>query len=157
MPNVKPIPDGYHTVTPHIVVKDIRRAVEFYKKAFGAEERFMMPGPDGKSLMHGEMKIGNSHVMLAAENPQWKSAGPLTLGGTPVSLSLYVTECDKSFKRAVDAGAKELRPVSNQFYGDRMGTLEDPFGHVWSIGTHVEDVPPEEMRRRSEEMMKQKA
>ncbi len=154
MANVKPIPDGYHTVTPHIVVKDIRRAVEFYKKAFGAEERFMMPGPDGKSLMHGEMKIGNSHVMLAAENPQWKSAGPISLGGTPVTLSLYVTECDKSFKRAVDAGAKPEMPPTDMFWGDRFAMVSDPDGHKWSIATHTSDPTQAQMAEGMKAMCK---
>jgi len=145
MANVKPIPDGYYTVTPHIVVKDIRRAVEFYKKAFGAEAGLMIPGPDGKSVMHGEMKIGNSNVMLAAENPQWDSRGPATLGGSPVTLALYVTECDKSFKRAVDAGATPGMPPTDMFWGDRFAMVVDPDGHKWSIATHTSDPTPAQM------------
>ncbi len=152
MANVKPIPDGYHTITPHIVVKDIRKAVEFYKKAFGAEERFMMPGPDGKTLMHGEVKIGDSHMMLGAENPQWNSRGPLSLGGTPVTIALYVTDCDKSYKRAVDAGAKPGMPPSDMFWGDRWSMVTDPDGHNWSIATHTSDPTPAQMAEGMKKM-----
>jgi PhnB protein len=153
---VKPIPEGYQTVTPYLVIKGAGAAIDYYKKVFGATERMRMPAPGGM-IGHAELTIAGSVIMLADEFPQMGFRGPKAVGGTPVSLMLYVPNVDEVFKRAVDAGAKELRPVANQFYGDRMGTLEDPFGHVWSIGTHVEDVSPEEMRRRSEEMMKQKA
>ena len=153
---VKPIPEGYQAVTPYLVVQGASAAIDYYKKVFGATERMRMPAPGGM-IGHAEIQVGGSVIMLADEFPQMGFRGPKSVGGTPVSLMLYVTNVDEVFKRAVDAGAKALRPVADQFYGDRMGTLEDPFGHVWSIGTHVEDVPPEEMRRRSEEMMKKKA
>ena len=153
---VKPIPEGYQTVTPYLVVQGAGAAIDYYKKVFGATERMRMPAPGGM-IGHAEIQVGGSVIMLADEFPQMCFRGPKSVGGTPVSLMLYVPNVDEVFKRAVDAGAKELRPVADQFYGDRMGTLEDPFGHVWSIGTHVEDVSPDEMRRRSEEMMKQKA
>ena len=152
----KPIPDGYSAVQPYLIVDGAARAIEFYKAAFGAAERMRLDAPGGR-IGHAELTIGGSVIMLADEFPDMGYRGPKAFGGSPVSLMLYVPNVDEVFKRAVDAGAKELRPVSNQFYGDRMGTLEDPFGHVWSIGTHVEDVPPEEMRRRSDEMMKKKA
>ena len=153
---IKPIPEGYESITPYLVMKGASAAIDYYKKVFGATERMRMDAPGGK-IGHAELSIGGSVVMLADESPDMGFRGPKTFGGTPVSLMLYVPNVDEVFKRAVDAGAKQLRPVENQFYGDRMGTLEDPFGHVWSIGTHVEDVSPEEMRRRSEEMMKKKA
>jgi len=152
----KPIPEGYPAVTPYLVVKGANAAIDYYKKVFGATERMRMDAPGGM-IGHAELTIGGSLVMLADEFPDMGFRGPKALGGSPVSLLLYVPNVDEVFKRAVDAGAKPLRPVADQFYGDRMGTLEDPFGHVWSIGTHVEDVSPEEMRRRSEEMLKQKA
>lgn len=153
---VKPIPDGYHSVTPYLVVNDGAKAIDFYKQAFGAMELFRMDGPGGK-VGHAEIRIGNSVVMLADEYPDMGFRSPRALGGSPVSLLVYVEDVDAQFRQAVAAGAKELRPVQDQFYGDRMGTLEDPFGHIWSLATHTEDVPPEEMRRRSEEMMKQHA
>ena len=152
MSNVNPIPDGYHTVTPHIIVKDAAKAIDFYTKAFGATENFRMPGPDGKSVMHAEIKIGNSHVMLAEENPDWQCKGPTLLGGTPVTIHLYVNDADAAFKKAVDAGAEATMPVDTMFWGDRYGKVTDPFGHVWSVATHIEDVPPEEMGKRMEAM-----
>ena len=152
---VKPIPDGYQAVTPYLVIQGASGAIEYYKKVFGATERMRMDAPGGM-IGHAELTIGGSTIMLADEFPQMGFRGPKTIGGSPVSLMLYVPNVDEVFKRAVDAGAKPLRPVADQFYGDRLGTLEDPFGHVWSIGTHVEDVAPEEMRRRSEEMMKKR-
>jgi PhnB protein len=153
---VKPIPEGYQAVTPYLIVDGASAAIDYYKKVFGATERMRMPAPGGR-VGHAELTVGGSVIMLADEFPDMGFRGPKALGGTPVSVLLYVEKVDDVFKRAVDAGAKPLRPVENQFYGDRMGTLEDPFGHVWSIATHVEDVSPEEMRRRSEEMMKKKA
>jgi PhnB protein len=153
---VKPIPEGYHTVTPYLVIKGAAAALEYYKKAFGARETVRMDGPGG-TIGHAEMKIGDSNIMLADESPDMGHRGPKSVGGTPVSIVLYVEDVDAVFKRAVDAGGKSVRPVEDQFYGDRMGTLEDPFGHVWSIGTHIEDVAPDEMDRRMQEMMKQKA
>jgi PhnB protein len=153
---VKPIPEGYHSVTPYLVISGAAAAIDYYKRVFGAEERMRMDAPGGM-IGHAELEIGNSVVMLADEHPQQGFRGPRAIGGTPVSLLLYVENVDDVWKRALQAGAKELKPLENQFYGDRMGTLEDPFGHVWSLATHVEDVPPEEMARRSEEMMKQQA
>jgi PhnB protein len=152
----KPIPEGYSTVTPYLVIQGAGAAIDYYKKVFGAIERMRMDAPGGM-IGHAELTIGGSMIMLADEFPDMGYRGPKAFGGSPVSLMLYVANVDEVFKRALDAGAKPLRPVADQFYGDRMGTLEDPFGHVWTIGTHVEDVSPEEMRRRSEEMMKQKA
>ena len=153
---VKPIPEGYHSITPYLIIKDAAAAIDYYKKVFGATERMRMDGPGG-TIGHAELVIGNSTIMLADEHPTMGYRSPKTLGGSPVSLVLYVENVDTVFKRAVDAGAKAQRPVENQFYGDRMGTLEDPFGHVWSVATHVEDVPPEEMGRRAQEAMKQQA
>jgi PhnB protein len=151
---VKPIPDGYHTVTPYLIVNDAAGAIAFYQQAFGATERFRMAGPDGK-VMHAELQIGPVVIMLADEFPQMGATGPKTLGGSPVGLLLYVEDVDALAARVVDAGAKTLRPVQDQFYGDRSGTFEDPYGHKWTISTHKEDVSPEEMRRRSEAFMKQ--
>jgi PhnB protein len=153
---VKPIPDGYHTVTPYLVVNDGAAAIDFYKQAFGAVETVRMGGPDGK-IGHAEIRIGDSNVMLADESPDMGHRSAKSIGATPVSLVLYVEDVDAQFRQAIAAGAKELRPVEDQFYGDRMGTLVDPFRHVWSLGTHVEDVSPEEMNRRMAEMMAQKA
>jgi PhnB protein len=144
---VKPIPDGYRTVTPYLIVKGAAKALEFYKKALGAEERVRMPGPEGK-IMHAEMQIGDSMIMLADEFPQMGAVSPQSLGGTPVGICLYVQDVDTLFKRAIAAGGKEERPLQNQFYGDRSGTMVDPFGHKWTIATHIEDVTPEEMQRR---------
>jgi PhnB protein len=150
---VKSIPEGYHTVTPYLVVKNAAEAIEFYKRAFGASELLRMDGPDGK-VGHAEIRIGDSPVMLADEYPDMGFRSPQSLGGAAVSLMVYVENVDEVFQRAVAAGAKELRPVKDQFYGDRSGTVEDPFGHVWTVSTHVEDVSHEEMRRRAEEMLK---
>jgi PhnB protein len=151
---VKPIPDGYNTVTPYLICKDAAKALDFYKRAFGAEQMVRMDGPGG-SIAHAEIKIGNSPIMLADEHPQMGYKSPLEYGGTSVSIVLYVADVDALFKRAIAAGAKEQRAVADQFYGDRMGTLTDPFGHVWSIATHKEDVAPDEMKRRMAEMVKQ--
>jgi PhnB protein len=153
---VKPIPDGYHSVTPYLIVSDGNAAIAFYKQAFGAVERMRMEGPSGK-LGHAEIQIGGATIMLADEFPQMGAVGPQTLGGTPVGLLMYVEDVDTSAKRIVAAGAKTLRPVQDQFYGDRSGTFEDPFGHKWTIATRVEDVSPDEMHRRSEAFMKQQA
>jgi PhnB protein len=146
---VKPIPDGYHTLTPYLVIKGAAQAIDFYKQAFGAEELFRMPGPDGKTVGHAEIKIGDSMVMLADEYPDFGFRSPQSLNGTPVSFMFYVKDVDTAFKRAVDAGATVVRPVANQFYGDRSGTITDPFGHQWTLGTHVEDVAPEELEKRA--------
>lgn len=145
--SVKPIPDGYHSVTPYLIVNDGARALEFYQQAFGATEAVRMDAPGGK-IMHAEIRIGDSYVMLADECPEMGFRSPQSLGGAAVSLLVYVEDADACFNQAVAAGAKELKPVQNQFYGDRSGTISDPFGHVWTIATHVEDVAPEEMERR---------
>ncbi len=144
----KPIPDGYHAVTPYLICRGAARAVEFYQRALGARELYRLAGPGG-TVGHAELLIGDSHVMLADESPDGVWRSPQSVGGTPVTMVLYVEDVDVVFRKAVEAGAKVLREVKDQFYGDRMGTLQDPFGHVWSIGTHVEDVPPEEMSRRA--------
>ena len=151
---VSPIPEGYHSVTPYLVMKNAAAAIEFYKKAFGAVELFRMAGPGGK-IGHAEIKIGDSPVMLADEYPDMGFKGPESLGGTPVSLMIYVDDVDKIFPRAIAAGGKEVRPLQNQFYGDRSGTLTDPFGHVWTISTHVEDLSEEEVAKRAEAAMKE--
>jgi len=141
---VKPIPEGYHSITPYLIIKGASAAIDFYRKAFGATELFRMPDPSGKGVAHAEIKIGDSPIMLADEQPQLYRS-PLSLGGTPVSLMLYVEDVDKIFPQAVAAGAKVVKPVQDQFYGDRSGTLQDPFGHQWTIGTHKKDVSSEEM------------
>ncbi len=146
----KPIPEGYHSVTPYLVVDDAAKAIEFYKKAFGAEEKFRLPMGDNK-IAHAEIKIGDSHVMLADEFPDMGHLSPKARGGTTVSLMVYVDDVDGAFKTALDAGAQQDRAVEDQFWGDRMGSLTDPFGHKWSLATHVEDVPEEEMGRRMEQ------
>jgi len=145
---VKPIPDGYHTVTPYLIIKGATSAIEFYKKAFGATESVRMPTPDGK-VGHAEIKIGDSTIMMADEFPQMGARGPESIGGSPVSLMLYVEDVDALFNRAIAAGGKVQRPVADQFYGDRSGALVDPFGHIWHIATHKEDMSPEEMRKRA--------
>ena len=147
--SVKPVPPGYHTATPYLIVKGAIKAIDFYKKAFGAVELFCMDAPDGR-VGHAEIRIGNSPIMLADEFPEIGAKSPETLGGSPVSILLYVEDVDTLFNRAVAAGAKVLRPVTNQFYGDRSGGLIDPFGHSWHISTHVEDVPPDELHRRAQ-------
>lgn len=144
---VSPIPEGYHHITPYLVVANGAEALEYYKRAFGATELFRMDGPGGK-IMHAEMKIGDSPFMLADEHPEGGYRSPQAFGGTPVSLMLYVQDVDAVVDRAVKEGAKLLRAVEDQFYGDRTGTITDPYGHVWSVATHKEDVPPEEMERR---------
>jgi len=152
----RPIPEGYHTVTPYLYIKGAAQAIEFYKKAFGATEIMRMGGP-GDTIGHAEIEIGNSRIMLSDESPQMGARSPQTLGGSAVGLLLYVEDVDAMAKRAVDAGAKVVRPVENQFYGDRAGTFEDPFGHQWFIHTHVEDVSPEEMEKRSAALAGQQA
>ncbi|HSI36343.1 MAG TPA: VOC family protein [Tepidisphaeraceae bacterium] len=151
---VKPIPDGYRSITPYLVVSGAAAAIEFYKDALGARERMRMPGPGGK-VMHAELEIGDSVVMLADEFPEMGAKGPGAFGGSPVSIMLYVADVDAIFAKAVGLGAKVLRPVQNQFYGDRSGTMTDPFGHTWTIGTHVEDLTPDEIGRRMAAMPKQ--
>ncbi len=151
MGNVKPVPEGYHNVTPYLFVRAAANAIDFYKNAFGATETVRMPGPDGR-IMHAEIRIGDSIVMLADENPSMGIMSPQTVGGCPVSLHVYVENVDAIVEKAVASGAKLLRPVKDQFYGDRSGTLLDPFGHMWSVGTHIEDVSHEEMRKRMKAM-----
>lgn len=150
MPDVKPIPDGYPRVTPYLHVSGADAAIEFYKRVLGAEERMRMPGPEGK-LAHAELEIGDSIVMLADEFPDMDVLGAKSVGGTPVTIHVYVEDVDATFEAALAAGATSVRSVENQFYGDRTGQFEDPFGHRWSIATHVEDVPPEEMEKRMAE------
>lgn len=150
----KAIPAGYHAITPHLIVKDANAAIAFYKKAFGAEELSRMPGPDGKSVMHAEMRIGDSCFMLNEEFPEHGVKSAAAYQGSPVTIHLYVDDVDVVFKRALSAGAKELMPLADQFWGDRYGKIVDPFGHHWSLATHIEDVPPEEMKMRAEAAMK---
>jgi PhnB protein len=152
----KPIPDGYRTATPYLIVKGAAEAIEFYKRAFGATELLRMADPKGR-VGHAEIRIGDSVIMLADEYPEMGHRGPRSLGGSSVSILLYLEDVDTVFERALKAGARAQRPVQNQFYGDRSGTLEDPFGHVWTIATHVEDVPEEELKRRAEAVMKSSA
>lgn len=147
MAAVNPIPPGYRTVTPYLIVRGGVNALEFYKKAFNAVEKVRMPMPDGR-LGHAEIQIGDSMVMLADEMPERKIVGPETLGGSATGICLYVEDVDALFQQAIAAGGKVDRPVEDQFYGDRSGTLIDPFGHKWTVSTHTEDVGPEEMNRR---------
>ncbi len=152
MADVKPIPDGYPQVTPYLCVDGAKAAIEFYSNVLGATERMHMPGPDGK-IGHAELELGDSLIMLADEYPEMGIRGPKAVGGTPVTISIYVEDADAVFDAALAAGATSLRPVENQFYGDRIGQFEDPFGHRWSVATHVEDVPPDEMEKRAAEAM----
>ena len=152
MAEVKPIPDGYPQVTPALHMDGAGAAIDFYKEMFGATERMRMPDPSGK-VAHAELQIGGSVIMLSDEFPEMNVRGPKAIGGTPVTLNVYVEDVDAVFARAVEAGATALRPVEDQFYGDRSGQLEDPFGHRWNVATHVEDVPPDEMARRAAEAM----
>jgi PhnB protein len=145
--NVKPIPEGYHSVTPYLIIKGAAEAIEYYKKSFGATELFRMPTPDGK-IGHAELKIGDSPIMLSDEHPDLGHVGPQTLGGTPVGIMIYVDDVDTIYKRAISGGGQEVKPLQDQFYGDRSGTLKDPFGHMWTVATHVEDVAPAEMEKR---------
>ena len=147
MATVKPIPEGYHSVTPYLIISGAADAIDFYKKAFGAIELFRMPAPEGK-IGHAEIKIGDSPIMLADESPEMGYKSATTLSGSPVSLMIYVDEVDKIYNQAIAAGGTEVKGVQDQFYGDRSGTLKDPYGHVWHIATHMEDVTPEEMDKR---------
>jgi PhnB protein len=149
---VKPIPDGYPRVMPYLIVDGAVAAIEFYKTVFGATERMRMPEPDGR-IGHAELELGDSVIMLADEHPEMGIQGPRTIGGTPVTVHVYVEDSDAAFERAVSAGAKSLRPMENRFYGDRSGQFEDPFGHKWDVSTHVEDVPPAEMEARAKAAM----
>lgn len=143
---VKPIPDGYTSVTPHLVVKDAAKAIDFYTRAFGAQELFRLPMPGG-GVAHAEIQIGNSRIMLGEEMPEMGYRSPQALGGTPLGLMLYVENVNEAFPRALKAGAKELRPLKDEFWGDRAGTLLDPFGHRWMIATHTRDVSEAEMQK----------
>ena len=151
MNEVKKIPDGYHSITPMLIVKDGLKAIEYYKKVFGAIDKGTMMMPDNKSVAHAELLIGDSKIMLSDEFPEMKSLSPTTIGGSPVSLYLYVEDVDKTFNLAVTEGGKSLFPVQDRFYGDRHGTIQDPFGHIWSIATHVKDLTKEEMKKAAEE------
>ena len=148
----QPIPDNYPRVTPYLIVDGGDAAIGFYKSVLGATERGRMDGPDGK-VGHAELEIGDSLVMLADEHPEVDAFGPKSVGGTPVSLHIYVEDADSTFERAIGAGAKQLQPVEDKFYGDRSGSFEDPFGHHWNVATHVEDISPDEMSKRAAEAM----
>lgn len=153
----KPIPEGYHTLTPYLIVDNATRAIEFYKRAFNAKELMRIDAPDGR-VGHAELKIGDSTIMLSDECPSGEFRGPNTLGGTSVTLALYVKDVDARFQQAISAGAKEFKPVKDQFYGDRSGSLTDPFGHVWTLSTHKEDLSVEDMKKRAAELyLKEKA
>jgi PhnB protein len=146
--NVNHVPDGYHAVTPYLVIDGAADAIEFYKSVFGATEVLRMPGPEGK-VGHAEIKIGDSHIMLADEHPEMGYRSARSIGGSPVSIVLYVESVDATVEKAVAAGATLVKPVKDQFYGDRMGSIEDPFGNQWHVATHIEDVAPEELERRA--------
>jgi PhnB protein len=150
---VKSVPEGMHRVTPYLIIDGAGRAVDFYKQVFKATERMRMPGPNGK-IGHAEITIGDSVIMLADEHPEMGARGPRAFGGAAVGFVLYVDDVDATVKAAVAAGSKMLQPVEDKFYGDRMGTIEDPFGHHWHVATHKEDVPPEELKRRAAAMAK---
>jgi PhnB protein len=156
MGTVRPIPEGYHTVTPYLYVRGATAAIDFYKNVFGAAEIVRMAGPDGR-IMHAELKIGDSVVMLGDENLQVGMLSPQTVGGFSTGLHVYVENSDAVVKKMVDSGAKVLRPIKNQFYGDRSASVLDPFGHMWSVATHIEDVSPEEMKKRMTAAMSQTA
>ena len=147
----KPIPDGYHTVTPSLTVRGGARAIDFYKQAFGAHERMRVHGPDGVSIMHAELQVGDSIVMLADEFPDMGCLAPVARGGASSSLFIYVADVDAAFARAVSAGAKVVMPPTDMFWGDRFGQVEDPSGHRWGLATHKEDVAPDELLRRQKE------
>ena len=150
----QPIPEGYSTLNPYLAVEDASSAIDFYQRAFGAKERSRMPGPGG-AIMHAELEIGDSVLMLSDPFPQASTKPPKELGGTTVSLMLYVEDTDATYRQAIDAGATSLMEPDDMFWGDRFGSVQDPFGHSWTIATHVEGVSPEEMQRRSEEWMSQ--
>lgn len=153
--NPKTPPDGYHTFTPYLIIKGAARAIDFYKQVSGATERMRMGGPNGK-IGHAEIQIGDSAIMLADGCPEMGAKDPETFGGSPVMLHLYVPDVDATFAKAVAAGAKVMRPIQNQFYGDRSGMMVDPFGHIWNLSTHIEDVSPEEMNKRAAALFAEK-
>jgi PhnB protein len=154
---MKSIPEGYHTITPTFVFKDSRKALDFYKKAFGAVETFVMPGPGGKGVMHAAMKIGNSNIMMSDENRDMPCRSAETLGGSPIAFYLYVENADAAFNKAVSAGAAALQPLQDSFWGDRIGTVKDPFGLSWTFATHTRDLTSEQIAKGAEEAMTQKA
>jgi len=143
----KAIPEEFHTVTPMFMFKDARKAIEFYKRAFGAQELFAMPGPDGKGVMHAELRIGSSIIMMGEENPQEHCKSAETIGGSPVSFYLYLENVDEAFRIALEAGAEVRMPVEDMFWGDRAGTVQDPFGYSWTLATHIKDLTPEEIQQ----------
>ena len=149
------IPEGYHTVTPTLTVRGAANAIEFYKKVFGAQEIMRFQGPDGKSIMHAEIKIGDSRIMLVDEQPQMRCLSPQSVGGASSGIFLYVENTDDVYNRAISAGAESQMPPMDAFWGDRFGSIVDPFGHVWSIATHKKDLTPDELKKASEEFMKQ--
>jgi PhnB protein len=154
---VKSIPEGFHTITPYITVKDANRAIEFYTQAFGAKEIMRLSGPDGQSVMHAELEIGGSRLLLGDERPEGPSRSPESMGGTTVTLILYVKDVDAAFERAVSAGAEVRMPVADMFWGDRSGSLTDPFGYPWMLATHKEDLTPEQVRERAGAFFSQEA
>ncbi len=149
MPNVETKPERYHTVTPYMAVRDCAGAIDFYRRAFGAEKTMQLNMPDG-TIAHAEIRIGDSTVMLSEENEEWGNKSPATLGGSPMFLMIYVPDVDAAFRKAIAAGASEVQPVKDQFYGDRSGTLKDPYGYQWTLSTHIEEVSAEEAQRRME-------
>ena len=151
----QPIPEGFHSINPHIIVQNAGKAIDFYKKAFGAEEICRMPGPDGESVMHAELKIGNSMLMICDECPDMGACSPKKLGGSAVTLHMYVNDADAVYDRAVKAGATATMPPQDMFWGDRYGKLTDPFGHSWSIATHVKDLTPEQIQEGAAAFCKQ--
>jgi PhnB protein len=151
---VKPVPEGMHTVTPHLVVRDAAKAIEWYKKAFGAEEQYRMPMPNGK-IMHAQIRIGDSVILMAEELAEMGNKSPQSIGGSATTLNIYVDDAEKLWKRAVDAGAKVTMPLSEQFWGDKYGVVVDPFGHIWAIGQHVRDMTPEEMAQAGQKAFSQ--
>jgi PhnB protein len=150
MSNVSPIPEGFHTVTPYLIIRGAAKAMEYYQASFGAKE--VMRLPMGDKIGHAEMQIGSSRIMLADEMPEMEIKGPESIGGTPVGICIYTEDCDAMFDQAIAGGGKVSRPMADQFYGDRMGTLIDPFGHQWTVGTHKEDLSPEEIAERMKNM-----
>ena len=153
---VSAIPKGFHTATPYLVIRDAAKALSFYAQAFAAKEMTRMNFPDGK-VMHAEIRIGDSMIMISEENPAWGTRSPLSLGGSAAHVMLYVKNVDAFVATAINAGANITQPISDMFWGDRYGKITDPFGHQWSIATHIEDVPPKQMKKRADEAMKQMA
>jgi len=146
----KAIPEGYHSVTPILVVKDARKAIEFYKRAFGAMEQYVMPGPDGKGVLHAEIRIGNSVIMMGDESPQQACKSAETIGGSPVNFYIYLENVDEAFGIALEAGADARMPLQDMFWGDRIGSVQDPFGYNWTLATHIEDLTPQEIQKNAE-------